>query len=130
MRVPVLSEQSTTIEAISSRAVRWVTMPPSSAIFEAPTASVTFITIGRAMGTEAITSERDISSTSASGTLRKPTCDRTAERWGPRQLHGSTSSQLNSARVDPTQGGEAGASWSRGGGMLLGLVVAQLLPGR
>jgi len=48
-------------------------MPPSLAISLAPTASVTFITIGKAIGTDAMTSERDISSTSVIGTERKPT---------------------------------------------------------
>ena len=73
-----MSEHSTTIDAISSSAVRWVTMPPSLAISLAPTARVTFITMGSAIGTEAMVSESAISRISSSFSPRKPTCTEAA----------------------------------------------------
>mmetsp|Transcript_148864 Transcript_148864/g.478212 ORF Transcript_148864/g.478212 Transcript_148864/m.478212 type:complete len:375 (+) Transcript_148864:1892-3016(+) len=64
VRVPVLSEQSTDIEATSCKAVRCVTMACFLAIFAAPIAIVTCITKGRAIGTAPMTSASTFNSES------------------------------------------------------------------
>jgi len=60
VKVPVLSEQSTVMDAISCKAVKWVTMALWSAILRAPMAIVICMTMGKATGTEAITRDSAI----------------------------------------------------------------------
>mmetsp|Transcript_20783 Transcript_20783/g.48200 ORF Transcript_20783/g.48200 Transcript_20783/m.48200 type:complete len:271 (-) Transcript_20783:656-1468(-) len=58
VRVPVLSEQSTVMAAMSWSAGKLVTIAFCSAMLAAPRAMVIWITIGSATGTEAMMSER------------------------------------------------------------------------
>mmetsp|Transcript_76405 Transcript_76405/g.224136 ORF Transcript_76405/g.224136 Transcript_76405/m.224136 type:complete len:416 (-) Transcript_76405:263-1510(-) len=68
--VPVLSEQRTFIDAISCKAVKWVTMAARAAIFEAPMTMVTCITRGRAIGTAPMTRASTPRSALVKGTWR------------------------------------------------------------